>query len=179
MKKIEAYLSKLTSIVSIISYAGIFMIMVLIVVDVFVRFIIGTTIVGAYEIVERLLFCSVFASFAYAQSHKGHVHVTMLVSLFPAKVRMFFLGLTGIFSVVICFVLAYAASLQAIQAFVSNYTTGVLKIKLFPFYWVEFVAMIVLGLAVLYDSLKCFVGISNQEISNEVDDSMGISQIKM
>lgn len=179
MKKIEAYLSKLTSIVSIISYVGIFMIMILTVIDVFVRFVIGTTVVGAYEIVERLLFCSVFASFAYAQTHKAHVHVTMLVSLFPVKIRMFFLGLTSVFSASICFVLAYAGSLQAMQAFTSNYTTGVLKIKLFPFYWVEFAAMVVLGLAILYDSLKCFAGITNYEISNEIDNSMGISQIKI
>lgn len=177
MKRTESILYKITNAVSLLSFVGILLIMGITVGDVIMRFVTGRTIIGAYEIVERLLFCAVFASFAYAQIHKGHVHITMVIGILPKNIRMFILGLTGLLSTFMCFTLAYAATIQANMSLKSNYTTGVLKIKLFPFYWLEFATMLVFAFVVLWDAIKCFVGMANEEVANQIDEDLGINQI--
>ncbi|GHV42822.1 hypothetical protein FACS1894187_25230 [Synergistales bacterium] len=63
MKKFERFLDKAISLVSVVSYAGFFAIMILTVIDVFVRFVYNDPILGSYEIIERIVFYGVFASF--------------------------------------------------------------------------------------------------------------------
>ncbi len=173
MKKVKDIINKIASITSTLCFAGIIFIMLLTVGDIFVRFVFDGIILGAYEIVERSLFCIVFASFAYAQIHKGHVHVTMLVSLFPPKLRMFCLGVTGLLSAFMCFMLSYAASLQAQHALLKNYTTAVLKIKLYPFYWFEVITIAIFGLTVLVDAVQYFIAIYDPDMLASVDDFIG------
>ena len=95
MKKVKDIINKIASITSTLCFAGIIFIMLLTVGDIFVRFVFDGIILGAYEIVERSLFCIVFASFAYAQIHRGHVHVTMLIFNFSPKLRMLCMGVTA------------------------------------------------------------------------------------
>ena len=63
---------------------------------------------------------------------------------------------------------AYAAARQANVALTSNYTTGILLIPLYPFYWVEVVSMIVLCIAFLLDMTKSVRALFNREIAEEI-----------
>jgi TRAP-type C4-dicarboxylate transport system permease small subunit len=168
MKKIKGLLRKLTAVLSLVSYVGFFGIMLLTVVDVFLRYVLSSPILGSYEIVERAVFCAVFASFAFAQTHKAHINITMLVDLFPVRLKMFCLFATGVMSSAAAFLIAYAATKLAARALASNYTTGVLAIPLYPFYWVEFLAMMVFGIVLLYDALKYLAAIFDEKILQSV-----------
>ena len=161
----------LVNAVSVISYAGIFFIMVLIVVDVIFRFCAGTPILGSYEIVERIEMCAVLASFAYTNTERAHVHVVMLIMLFPHYLRLFFYGVTELLSGVIMLLVAYAATIQANMASVSNYTTGVLFIRLAPFYWIESVCMFIFAMSMFIEAIRSLVGIFKKGVADEIEAS--------
>ena len=168
MKNIEAFIGRITGVISVISYIGFFFIMIFTVLDVLLRYALSSPILGSYEIVERSVFCAVFASFAYAQTQRAHINITMLVDFFPARLKMFSYFVTELMSAVTALLIAYAAMRQANTAFASDYTTAVLYIKLYPFYWIEFLCMLVFAATLLYSSLKSLVAIFNKNIMQEI-----------
>jgi len=170
MKKIDAFIGRITGTISIISYVGFFFIMIFTVLDVFLRHVFSSPILGSYEIVERSVFCAVFASFAYAQTQKAHINITMLVDFFPVRLKMFTGFVTELLSAITALLIAYAAMRQANTAFASNYTTAVLYIKLYPFYWVEFLCMVVFAMTLLYSALKNLLAIFSKNIMKEVTE---------
>jgi TRAP-type C4-dicarboxylate transport system permease small subunit len=162
MKLCDEIIGRLAGAVSVVSFVGVFFIMILIVSDVLLRFAFNSPILGSYEIVERSMFCAIFASFAYAQTEKAHIRIDFLVGKFPERLHMFFDFLFGFLSASVVAAIAYAAVLQAQTALSSNYTTSVLLLPLYPFYWVEFVCMLVFAITLLYDALKNLIAIFNR-----------------
>ena len=114
------------------------------------------------------MICAVFASFAYTQTENGHVQITMVVAKFPQKLRFLVMTLNNILSAAVIVLTAYAAYRQGMVAMNSHYTTGVLLIPLWPFYWVEIVSMAVLCLAFLFHAVKNAAAIFNQDIAAEI-----------
>lgn len=170
-EKIEKALTKIVGTVSIISYAGIFFVMVLIVLDVMLRFFLGKPIMGSYEIVERVEMCLVFASFAYTSMEHSHVHVSMLIMYMPRKCRLTSYALTELVCGVMAAVVAYAATIQAQTASASGYTTGVLFIPLAPFYWIEAFCMLVFALALFFEGARALRAIGDQALASEIEKS--------
>lgn len=168
MKKAESIVKKITGVVSIISYVGFFGVMAVTIADIILRWITGIPILGVYEIVERIMICAVFASFAYTQTENGHVQITMLVAKFPQKLRFLIMTLNNILSAAVIVLTAYAAYRQGMVAMSSHYTTGVLLIPLWPFYWVEIVSMAVLCLAFLFHAVKNAAAMFNKNIAAEI-----------
>jgi TRAP-type C4-dicarboxylate transport system permease small subunit len=175
MKLCDKIVGRLAGAVGMVGTVGIFLIMLLIVLDVFLRFTFNSPIMGSYELVERGMFCAIFASFAYAQTEKAHIRIELLVGKFPEKLHMLFDFFFGILSTGTAALIAYAAVLQAQTAFSSSYTTSVLIISLYPFYWVEFVCMLVFAIALLYDSVKNMIAIFNKQVAENVKAGWNIS----
>ena len=98
MIKVGKVVEKTTFVVSMISYCGIIAIMLLNVGDVLMTKIFIKPITGAYEITECLLLCTVIASFAYAQSKKSHINMTLVIKFFPRSLKFLIYGLMGILS---------------------------------------------------------------------------------
>lgn len=68
--------------------AGVLMaMMLLVVVDVILRNVLNSPILGSYEIVQYMMVVMVFFFFAHAQAQKANVRVTMLVAKLPVRVR--------------------------------------------------------------------------------------------
>ena len=80
VKKLDKIVSGISGGVGIVAYVCIVAITLLMTVDVLMRKLFDAAIVGSYEIVERLLLLLVFSAFAYAQTNKAHIHVTMFAS---------------------------------------------------------------------------------------------------
>lgn len=173
MKKAENIVKKITGAVSIISFIGFFFIMALTVCDVLIRKISGQSILGVYEIVERVMICAVFASFAYTQTSHAHVNITMLVAAFPQKLRFGVMAVNNLISGAVSVLVAYAAWRQCNVAMASNYTTGVLLIPTWPFYWVEIVSMAVLCLAFLFHAVMNAAAMFNKELAVELQANWG------
>ena len=168
IKTAGSWLKKITTAVSAVTYVGFFAIMLLIVLDVTLRKLLNSPVPGAYELVQYALMASVFASFAYCQSERGHIHITMLIRLMPQKLRFAAYSFTGLLSAVIAGYLGYAAIRQAKQAFEFNYTTGLLKFAVFPFFWIMAVAMFLFTIAILFDVMRSVIAMFNKEFADEI-----------
>lgn len=157
MMKAGKIIDRATFIVSIISYCGIVAIMLLNVADVLLNKLFGKPIQGAYEITEVLLLCTVIGSFAYAQTKKSHINMTLVIKAFPKLLRFFIYGLMGLLSTGTAGAVGYAALLQAASAIDKGTITSVLFIPMYPFYYIEAAAMFVFALALLYDTALSFI----------------------
>ena len=172
IKKIDKILHAITTGVSIVTHISFLTIMVVIVVDVLLRKIANTGIMGAYEIVQMVLSAGVFAGFAYCQSEHGHVHVTLLISHFPQKVRFLVFGLLSILSTAAAFYLSHAAMLamkdQYAKLLKGAGATGVVGIPYWPFYLIEVICMFIFGVVLAWDTIKNFIAMGNKEVAEEI-----------
>ena len=148
---------------SMVSYGGVVIIMILNVADVIMTKTLNRSITGAYEITEVLLLCTIMASFAYGQTKKTHIHVTLFIRPLPRAVKLFLFGLMGLLAAGTAALTGYAAILQAQSAMTKNALTSVLMIPMYPFYYVEAVAMFVFFMALLYDAALAFAAIFNKD----------------
>ncbi len=163
MIKLGKIINKATFVVSLVSYAGVVVIMLLNVADVLLTKLATKPIIGAYEITESLLLCTVFASFAYAQSKKAHINMTILINFFPKALKFLIYGLMGLLSAGIASVVGYAAVLQAASAIDKGTITSVLMIPMYPLYYIEAGAMFVFALSLLYDAVLAFIAMFSKK----------------
>lgn len=163
MKKLGSLLDRTSNIVAIISYLAVAVLVLLNVADIAASKIAGTSIQGAYEISECVLMCAVFASFAYGQTKKTHVHMTLFIAKLPGRLKFIPFCLCSLLSTAMAGFLTYASFYQANRQFTTNTVTGILHIPLFPFYYLEAVCMVIFVLTLLYDALLALFAIFRQE----------------
>jgi TRAP-type C4-dicarboxylate transport system permease small subunit len=168
MIKLGKIVDKTTFIISLISYGGVVAIMLLNVLDVLLTKLFIKPVSGAYEITECLLLCTVIASFAYGQSKKSHINMTMVIRVFPRVPKFLVFGLMGLLSVGTAAVVGYAAVMQAQSAMSKGTITSVLGIPMYPFYYIEAAAMFVFALVLLYDTILAFMAIFSKKYAEIV-----------
>ena len=168
MKILRKISDILNRIMGYITYAAFFVIMAFIVINVFMRFVLDAPVLGAYEIVEQMMFVGVFCSFAYAQQQGSHIRVTMLLLHLPKRVAMAVCCLTSICGVGILTLLTSAAYKQFALALQHSYTSAMLKFPLSPFYALEIVCCVIFALAVLVEAIDYGIGIFNKEKAEEL-----------
>ena len=169
-KKIENIIGKITKIICYISFVGLLAIMLLSVADVLMtKFF--SPITGAYEITSRLMLCTIFAAFAYAQTKKSHITMTLLVSRFPRAIRFTIFSLMSYLSIIIAAVLTYAAFYQGGVARASWTTTEVLFIPLYPFFYIQAIAMAAFTVTLAFDAVLSSIAIFRKEFAEHVMES--------
>ena len=168
MKKLKNVINKISDYTAIISFVAVAVLVLLNVADVLASKIFGSSITGAYEISECVLLCAVFASFAYGQTKKTHVHMTILVEKFPGRLKFIVNFLGYILSMGMCGALTYATGLQMMRQLSQNNVTGILHIPYFPFYLVAFICLVVFAITILYDLIVSFLAIFNATYQEEV-----------
>jgi TRAP-type C4-dicarboxylate transport system permease small subunit len=169
---------KASSVVSVISIVGYAIILLLTVVDVLLTKVVNSPILGAYEIVERLMLCSVFASFAYAQSKKAHINVPILIERFPRTLRLLSLFVTSVLSIGVTFYAAYAAYVQATISIKTATATGMLHLPLYPYYFVECVAMAFFAIILIVDIYFIVAALWNDEYNQQINIDYEINTVK-
>lgn len=168
INKIDKVISRITGSICYVGYAGIVFIMLLTVIDVFTRKVFHTGIVGSYELIERTLLIMIFAAFADAQVLRGHIHVTLFLAKFPRVLSLILFGLFGLLSTAASAVCSYALLEQGRYCLSAGTTTAVLFIPHYPFYYIAAFCMLVFTLVLLWDSIKCFIGIAQEEVGEEI-----------
>lgn len=161
------WLNKISGAGFWLSAAGVCVVTVLITVDVILR-LLGHPILGSYEVISIVMTVVVFASFAYGQREKRHIHVTMFIRRLPAAARLVVFGMTSLLSTAIVGCAAYAAFSQAGSAVDSGSATGVLEIPFYPFYYIEGLALALFTLVLLIDAAKAFVAVRNEDLARDV-----------
>ena len=168
MKVFEKICNFLARILSYISFVGFVVIMLFIVLNVILRAVFDSPILGAYEIVEQMMMVGVFTSFAYAQRQGSHIRITMLLMHLPRKLSMLICALTGVLSTGVVCLLTYAAYRQFLIASTKNYTSAMLKFPLSPFYGLEIITCVVFALTLLLDVVKYVAAIFNNDLASEL-----------
>jgi TRAP-type C4-dicarboxylate transport system permease small subunit len=171
MDKFTVVTDKICYYVSYLSMAVIIVIMFLVSADVVLGKVFNIRITGTYEISQVLLSTLVFSSWAYTQTVHGHIHVVMFVSKMPQKIRFLCYGLTSIISMATMAIAGYAVYHQIIVKYISKERTGTLLIEHWPFYIFEFVAMILLSIVLLRDSIKSIAAMVDNEFAEEIQST--------
>ena len=168
MKIIKKISSVLNHTLGYITYAAFFILMAFIVINVIMRFVFDSPVLGAYEIVEQMMFVGVFCSFAYAQQQGSHIRVTMLLTHIPKRIAMAVCGLTSLCGTAILCLLTYASTKQFTLAHSHAYSTAMLKIPVAPFYAIEIVCSIIFAFAVLVSAIEYLIAVFNKELADEL-----------
>lgn len=168
VKKIDDIIGKVCGFISIFSIASFVGIILIITIDVAWRKLFSGGILGSYEIVERLLLILVFGTFAYAQVKKGHIHVTLFIAKFPRVFRMVLFGVLGLLSAGTAMYCGYSTITQAMM---TKIPTAVLRIPLSPFFYIAAVCMFVFAAVLLWDAIKCFVALKDNDIREEIESA--------
>lgn len=165
IKKISSVMNR---ILGYITFAAFFVIMAFVVLNVFMRFVLKSPVLGAYEIVEQMMFVGVFCSFAYAQQQGSHIRVSMLLMHLPRPAAMALSGITSLCGTGILCVLTYAAYKQLLIVMNNHYTTAMLKFSLTPFYVLEIICSAIFAFAMLVDTVEYITAVFNKEKAMEL-----------
>ena len=171
VKKIDKIIAYIAGGISSVTYVAFIGIMFTISVDVTMRKVFQFSIPGSYELVERMLLLLVFAAFAYTQTNRGHIHVTLFIRLFPKWLRMSLFGVLGLVSAVTAVICGYAVWIQANYSVSSRTVTAVLLIPLYPFFYVASLCMYAFAFTLLWDAIKSFIGIANDEVAEDIQST--------
>ena len=168
VQKFSSWVERFTKAVGYISFFCVVAMMLMNVADVLLGKLFNKPIIGAYELTQRLLMCAVFAAFAYGQSMKAHINMTIIIAKFPRPVRFIVFSLMSILSVFAAGAMTYAAAVQTGVTIDTGYVTEVLYIPLWPFYIVETLAMGVFTLVLIYDTILYIIAIWREDFAKMI-----------
>ena len=171
IQKIDKVFYRVSAAIGSLSYIGIVAMTLLNIVDVVLNKVFGMPIQGAYELTERLLMCTVFASLAYGQACKSHINTTLVITHFPRVLKFLMFGVMQALATLAAILWTYGAWIQIFESIRTNTVTAVLKIPLYPFYAFEFVTMIAFSLMLLWDTIIIFLVIKNDWCADHVTGS--------
>lgn len=122
--------------------------------DIVLRIFFKEAILGAFEITEVTFLSIVSLSFARAQVDKRHIHVDVLVSHMPPKMKIIITTLCEICVMVFVCLCAYTQYVQTLAVMASNKKSTVLIFPLWPFQLVAAIGMTMLFLVLVTDVLN-------------------------
>jgi len=116
---------------------GILMLMVVLMgVNVGLRYLFERPIPGTVELEEFMLAVLVFFGVAYTAVQKGHVRIDLVVSRFPQPVQAVVNSITSLFSLGLCFLIVWRSVVLAQTNWHYGATSVILHVPLFPFMFV-------------------------------------------
>lgn len=129
-----------------IGAAGMFVMMMITVIDVVMRYIIKHTIPGAPELAEFLMIFVIFLTWAYCADKRSHVAVGILVEKFPKKVQK---GLELSLLLPTLLVYGFMAWRMWVEVFQQRSVSTVLRIPKAPFYFIMCIGVFLLCVALI------------------------------
>ena len=168
LDKIGNIVYKIGNVVGIISMIGVALLVILNTCDVVYYKLFAANILGAYEISQNILMVAVFAAFGYAQIHKSHIHMTLLINALPGRAKFIPFFLTGVISCATGAYCTYSTVYRGISQMNSNALSDILHYPLYPFYFLEAIAMAVFVLVLIYDTVLSLLAIFNDDIAERV-----------
>lgn len=168
MKKLYRVFEIISNIFAAISFIGVFIGVIFVVVDVIMRYLFKTPIPGDYDITQLWLSVIVFASLAYVQTQKGHVGVTMVIKALPQKIALAVFGVATLVGAFISGICAYSCYELALRAVARNTVSMMAHIPLYPFEYFEGICMALLCIVMILDAILCFMAIGDKEAAEKI-----------
>jgi tripartite ATP-independent transporter DctM subunit len=126
----------------------------LVTLDVVLRYFFNRPIKGSYELIEFMMVLVVFLGLAYTQTKKGHVSITLFTGkLSPGQLAVI-LSITYLLCTIIFSLITWRGIVQAEALRVNGTSSDLLFIPTFPFMWIVVIASVLLSLVFLGDFFK-------------------------
>ena len=135
---------------------------VLITLDVVLRYFFNRPIKGSYELIEFMMVLLVFLGLAYTQTKKGHVSVTLFTSKLSPSQMAVIGSATYLLCLIIFSLITWRGIVQAEALRIDGTSSDLLLIPNFPFMWVVVLGSALLGLIFLSDFFKSLDGVLKQ-----------------
>jgi TRAP-type transport system small permease protein len=120
---------------------GLIFMVVTIAASVVMRYVLGTPMLGANEIVQLTAVAVVMLALPYCTDERAHVRVDVLDNAIGAGGRWFGDALSRVLSIFVLSILIWRAGWKALDAWEFADTTNMLRLPIWPFY-----ALIALGI---------------------------------
>lgn len=171
MKKIGSVLKAVSKGFSVISFVGLFVGVIFVVVDVVLRYFFDSPIHGDYDITQLWLSVIVFAALAYVQTERGHIGVTMVLKVLPEKLGVALYGIGTLIGAATCGCCSYSFYLLAKRAIARKMVSLMAGIPLWPFEVFEIVCTALLALVMLFDAIEIFAAVGDETKRREIIDN--------
>jgi TRAP-type C4-dicarboxylate transport system permease small subunit len=126
------------------------------VLDIFLRAVFNSPIPGDVEIIEISMVCVGFFGLAWCAIRGMHIKVDLIVSFLPKRVQEVIDSINYIFGFVLCFVFAWRGVLEGLANRELKAVTSILKVPIFPFFWIVSIGYAGLCLAILVLLVRSF-----------------------
>ena len=154
LKEIFGKTGVLSTVLSLVVCLVFFGMMMLTVLDVILRYLFNSPILGAFEITEFMMVFIVFLSLAYTQSQKGHVSVDIFVTILSERKQLFIELISHIIYFLLLLIITWKSVARAIELMESKEVSGTLSIPVFPFYFVVALGCAAMCMELLRDISK-------------------------
>lgn len=128
--------------------------MLVTVVDVFLRYAFDSPILGSIEIVEFMLIIVAFLAIPYCALEEGHVKMDFAVSRLPPRGQTAVEIVGYIFCLILSVTMTYLYIPEAIHNLRIGESSQILGIPAFPFYLIIFMGCLMLSLVLLVNLIK-------------------------
>ena len=162
----------ITRVLGWISCICVFFMMLLTTVDVVLRYIFNSPLIGAYEVSEFMMVIIVFFSMAYTQFRKGHVAVDILVSRLSQRKQALVDLFNHVVTIVILLLITWRSSLTALELADTMETTGTVPIPVFPFQFVVAFGCLAMGIELIRDCIKIIGSFKPKQSVNKIESDI-------
>ncbi|MCF8095451.1 MAG: TRAP transporter small permease [Desulfobacteraceae bacterium] len=132
MKLIEAVSRSLAIAASLVLGA----LMLLTVADVTLRWLLNHPIIGTTEITESMMACIAFFALAWCAAEKSHLKVDMLIDRFSPRIQGVMDSVTTLAGLCFVALIGWRSLLEGIAVWQLKQTSSLIKIPIYPFYYV-------------------------------------------
>jgi len=140
-------------------------------VDIFMRYVLKSPILGDVEIVEVVMAIIVFASFAYTQTEKGHIHVTMVIEKLPRKLGVAVYAFNSILVAIAAGAVTVGIFQQGGYVLGKGTVSAIIHIPYYPFYYISSVLMGIFTVVLLADAIINVIAIFNKTYQERVTEN--------
>lgn len=168
MLKLYDIAKKISGALVYVTYAVLLGATLFTVISVIMRYAFKSPLLGSVEIIEIAMSAMVFASLAFTQTEKGHIHITMFIRILPRKLGLALFGLCGVITTLASGAAAYACLLQGMYAGSVDLVTMMTSIPYAPFYYFASLCMLLLTVVFLLDTIISFCAVFNDSYAELV-----------
>lgn|GEM_PF-829187 len=168
IKKIEKGLNVFCWIFNAVGIVALTFCVLVIVYDVFCRFVLKSAMLGSVEYVSLSEVVFVFLALAYTHHNHGLVHITFFMRKLPKLSPVIVWTINEWLGTAVVVLLTYASWLQSGVVKKLNLSTTSLLIPLHPFHVVMTVGFFAYAVVQLFSAIKSTIAIFNKEVREDL-----------
>jgi len=168
MKMLDAISDRLGKVCGYFSGVFIFIVMLMVAIDVFLRKVFNSPIRGGYELISLVMVVIVFFAITYTQSSNSAVHVMLILSRMKGRFRLLIWAIGLLATTATAVLFAYGSYVHAGLLRMIGITTSVILIPYWPFYYLGAFTFLLYSVVLFLHTFKSFVGVFNARIAEEV-----------